>query len=407
MGLREMNIYERFGIKRIINAAGMMTRFGSALMEQEVLDAMDEAAKESARLDELQAAASKIISKITHAEAGIVTAGAAAALTLGTAACITGFDVARMNRLPDTTGMPNEVLMAQHQVSGYDHAIRATGAKIVDVGIPNDTTPPGEVHVVTIYDFESAITEHTVAIAYAPRLGSNPSLQQVIALGKKYNIPVMLDTAAQVPPVENLHKFIDMGADLVAFSGGKGIRGPQASGILCGRRDLIAAAVLQNLDMAGDTFDKWDPPSSLIPKGKLRGKPQHGIGRGMKVSNETIIGLLVALQNFSEEKFAKKAEHLRLLLEGIAVRFHGVAGVEVKTTEDFPGGYPMLEVKIDEAKVGRSATDVAQRLKNGVLPIYTRERYLQKGLVIIHSVNFDEETAGIVGQNLYIAITSK
>lgn len=400
-----MGVYERFGVKPIINVAGAMTRIGGALMEQEALEAMNEAAKGSARLDELEAAASKVIAEITHAEAGIVTAGAAAALTLGTAACITGLDVARMNRLPDTTGMANEVLMAQHQISGYDHSIRAAGAKIIDVGIPNDTTPPGEVHVATIYDFESAITEHTVAIAYACRLGSNPPLEQIIAVGKKYNIPVILDAALQVPPVENLHKFIDMGADLVAFSGGKGIKGPQASGILCGRRDLIAAAVLQNLDMAGDTFDKWNPPPSLIPKEKLRGKPQHGVGRGMKITKEAIIGLLVALQNLSEEKFAKKAEQLRLLLEGIAARLHGVAGVEVRMTEDFPRAYPVLEIKLDESKIRRSAAEVAQRLKDGDPPIYTRERYLHKGLLIIHSINLHKEIADIVGQKLYMAIT--
>ncbi len=401
-----MGVYERFGVKPIINVAGAMTRIGGALMEQEALEAMNEAAKGSARLDELEAAASKVIAEITHAEAGIVTAGTAAALTLGTAACITGLDVARMNRLPDTTGMANEVLMAQHQISGYDHSIKAAGAKIIDVGIPNDTTPPGEVHMATIYDFESAITEHTVAIAYACRLGSNPPLEQIIAVGKKYNIPVILDAALQVPPVENLHKFIDMGADLVAFSGGKGIKGPQASGILCGRRDLIAAAVLQNLDMAGDTFDKWNPPPSLIPKEKLRGKPQHGVGRGMKITKEAIIGLLVALQNLSEEKFVKKAEQLRLLLEGIAARLHGVAGVEVRMTEDFPRAYPVLEIKLDESKIGRSAAEVAQRLKDGDPPIYTRERYLHRGLLIIHSINLHKEIADIVGQKLYMAITS-
>jgi len=401
-----VGIYERFGVKPIINVAGAMTRIGGALMEQEALEAMNEAAKGSARLDELEAAASKVIAEITHAEAGIVTAGAAAALTLGTAACITGLDVARMNRLPDTTGMANEVLMAQHQISGYDHSIKAAGAKIIDVGIPNDTTPPGEVHAATIYDFESAITEHTVAIAYACRLGSNPPLEQIIAVGKKYNIPVILDAALQVPPVENLHKFIDMGADLAAFSGGKGIKGPQASGILCGRRDLIAAAVLQNLDMAGDTFDKWNPPPSLIPKEKLRGKPQHGVGRGMKITKEAIIGLLVALQNLSEEKFVKKAEQLRLLLEGIAARLHGVAGVEVRMTEDFPRAYPVLEIKLDESKIGRSAAEVAQRLKDGDPPIYTRERYLHRGMLIIHSINLHKEIADIVGQKLYMAITS-
>jgi D-glucosaminate-6-phosphate ammonia-lyase len=402
----KMGIYERFGVKPVINVAGMSTRLGSARMEQEPLDAMNEAARESVRLDELQAAASKIIAEITHAEAGIVTAGAAAALTLGTAACITGLDVARMNRLPDTSHMSNEVLMAQHQVSGYDHAIRAAGAKIVDVGIPNDTTPPGEVHVATLYDFESAITENTVAIACVPHSGSNPPFKQIIAMGKKYGIPVMFDAAAQVPPVRNLHEFIDAGVDLVAFSGGKGIRGPQASGILCGRHDLIAAAVLQNLDMAGEPFDTWNPPSSLIPKEKLRGKPQHGIGRSMKVTKEVIIGLLVALQNFSDEGFAKKVEQLRLLLQGISVRFRGVPGIEVRITEDYPGGYPMLEVKLEESKVGRIAADVSERLKKCDPPIYTRERYLHKGIVIIHSVNLDEETADVVGQNLYMAITS-
>lgn len=123
--------------------------------------------------------------------------------------------MARMNRLPDTTSIPNEVLIAQHQRSGYDHAIEATGAKIIEVGRSDRLTPPKEIDVATIHHFESAITTSTAAIVYFPRTGSNPPLEQIIALGKKYNIPVLLDAANQVPPVENLHKFIDMGADLV------------------------------------------------------------------------------------------------------------------------------------------------------------------------------------------------
>jgi len=396
-----MGIYESLGVKPIINTSGADTRFGGALMEREALDAMTEAAKESVRLDELQAAASKIIAERTHAEAGIVTCGAAAALTLGTAACITGFDVGRMNRLPDTTGIPNEVIMAQHQVSSYDHAILAAGAKIIGVGIPNDTTPPGEEYIATVYDFESAISEHTVAIAYAVRSGSNPPLENIIALGKKYNIPVMVDAAAQVPPAENLHKFIDMGADLVAFSGGKGIRGPQASGILCGCRDLIAAAILQNLDMAGFTFDKWYPPSSLIPKEKLRDKPLHGIGRGMKVAKEAIVGLLTALQNFTEEKSLREQEQQKSLLEGIAQRLQGITGVELNMTEEVPRGNPVLEVKLDEPRVGRSVAEVSQRLKDGDPPIYIGEWSLHKGVFLIESVNLDKEQADIVGRCLY------
>jgi len=385
-----------------MNVAGTITRFGGALMEQEALDAMNEAAKESVRLDELQAAASKIIAEITHAEAGIVTAGAAAALTLGTAACLTGLNVARMNRLPNTIGMPNEVIMAQHQISGYAHSIRAAGATIVEVGIPNDITSPGEVHIATVYDFESAITENTVAIAYACIPGSNPPLEQIIDIGKKYHIPVTLDAANEVPPVENLHKFIDMGADLVAFSGGKGIRGPQASGILCGRRDLVAAAALQNWDM-GEPFDEWNPPPSLIPKERLCGVPQHGIGRSMKITKEAIIGLLIALQVLSEEGFAKRAEQLRVLLGSIQAKLEGIAGLELELVEECEGGYPMLKVKVNKKVIGRSAAEVCKRLEDD--GIYVWKKYLGRSIILVHSINMDEEMAKIDGERLHIAIT--
>jgi len=400
-----MSIYERLGVRPIIDAVGPATYFGGTLMGKEALEAMDEAARETVCLDELQAAASKVIARITHAEAGIVTAGTSAALTLGTAACIAGFDVARMNRLPDTAGMPNEVIMPWHQISGYDHAIRAAGARLIGVGIPASTTPPNEVYITNKLDIESAITEKTVAIAYAPRPGSHPPLEEVIEIGKKYNVPVILDAANRLPPVENLHKFIDMGADLVCFSGGKGIRGFQASGILCGRRDLIASAVMQMLNIAEKSFDEWNPPASLIPKDRFRGKPEHGIGRGMKVTKEAIVGLLVALQDLTEEKFAKKAEHLRQLLEGIGTRLDGIAGVEVRMTEDPECAYPMLEVKIDGQIVGRSAAEVSQRLRDGEPRIYERDRYFHNRLVIIHSINLDEEIARVVGERLYTAIT--
>lgn len=402
-----MSIYERFGVKPIINVAGPATRYGGALMEWKVLEAMDEAAKESVRLDELEAAASKVIAEVTHAEAGIVTAGASAALTLGTAASMVGFDVAKMNRLPDTTGMPNEVIMPWHQICGYDHAIRAAGARIIGVGMPNDTTPPQEVNITSRWDIESAIENNTAAIAYAPQPGSHPPMEEVIEISKRHNIPIIVDAAAEVPPMENLHRFSDMGVDLVCISGGKGIRGPQASGILCGRRDLIGSALLQMLDMAGESFDKWNPPASLIPKEKLAGKPEHGIGRGMKASKEAIIGLLVALQNLTGEKHAQKAEYSKQLLEGIQARLKGMAGVEVGIAEGI-SGYPMLEVKIDEMIAGQSAYEVARKLRDRDPSIYieNRDRYLQKGLVVIHSINMDEEVARIVGDRLYAAIST-
>ncbi|MBA7666771.1 D-glucosaminate-6-phosphate ammonia lyase [subsurface metagenome] len=391
-----MSIYEHLGVRPIINVAGTFTIFGGALMEKEVLEAMNEAARYSVNLEELQAAASKVIAQVTHAEAGIVTAGASAALTLGTAACIAGFDVARMNRLPDTTGMPNEVIKPRYQMSNYDHAIRLAGAKMIWVGKPTSATK---------WDIESVITKNTVAIAYG--FGRQPLLDEVTKIGKKYNIPVIVDAAAGVPPVENLYKFIDMGVDLVCISGGKSIRGFQASGILCGRKDLIASAVVQMLDvdLATGAFGEWNPPASLIPKDRLRGKLEQGIGRGMKVTKEAVVGLLVALQNLTEEKVAKETEHLRQLLEDIATRLEGIAGVEVRMTEYHKGGYPMLEVKINEQVAGRSAAEVSQRLKYREPSIYVREMYLYRGIIIVDPISLDEETAKVVGERLYTAIT--
>ena len=402
-----MGVYERLGVRPIINVRGTNTRLGGAQMEQAAIEAMSEAAQEAVPLEELQAAASNIIAKITGAEAGYVTSGASAGLTLGTAACLTGLDVARMNRLPHTAGMPNEVLMARHQVSGYDHAISAAGAKIMEVGMPNDTTPPMEVHITEAWEFEAAITENTVAIAYAARPGGHPPLEEVIDIGKRYHIPVLLDAAAQVPPVENLRKFIAMGADLVAFSGGKGIRGPQASGILCGRRDLIAATAMQNLDMAAIAFDTWNPPPSFIPKEKLRGVPQHGIGRSMKVTKEAIVGLLTALQLYTKEKVSNDLKRSRAFLEQIAQPLEGVSGVEMKWTESISGGEPMLAVKLDEVKLGRSAAEVSQGLQDGAPAIYVRESRLRQGMLIIYPGNLNEERTKIVEQRLYMEITKK
>lgn len=402
-----MGVYERLGVRPIINARGTNTRLGGAQMEQAAIEAMAEAAQEAVPLEELQAAASNIIAKITGAEAGYVTSGASAALTLGMAACLTGLDVARMNRLPHTTGMPNEVLMARHQVSGYSHAISAAGAKIVEVGMPNDTTPPMEVHITEAWEFEASITENTVAIAYAARRGGHPPLEEVIDIGKRYHLPVLIDAAAQVPPVENLRKFIAMGADLVAFSGGKGIRGPQASGILCGRRDLIASAAMQNLDMAAITFDTWNPPPSFIPKEKLRGVPQHGIGRSMKVTKEAIVGLLTALHLYTEEKVSRDLKQSRAFLEQIAQPLKGVSGVEMEWTEYISGGEPMLVVKLDEVKLGRSAAEVSQGLQDGTPAIYVRESRLRQGILVIYAGNLNEERTKIVEQRLYTEITKK
>src|SRR5438445_370684 len=202
-----MDVYDRLGVKKRINGAGLVTRLGGSLMPPEVLEAMVEAAGAFVDIAELQARASAIIAEVTGAEAGLVTTGAAAALTLGTAACLTGLDAARMERLPDTAGMPNVVVVARPHRNAYDHAIRAAGARLREVGLNDRAVGAG------------------------------------------------------------------------------------------GRRELIAAAALQQLDMdvAPET---WNAPPFLVPGDRLSGIPHHGIGRGFKAGKEEIVGLLVALRRF-------------------------------------------------------------------------------------------------------------
>ncbi len=401
-----MNIYETYGVKPVINVAGAMTRYGGTLVGRRVLDAMEDAARYSVSLDQLQAAASRIIARRTHAEAGIVTCGASHALTLATAACICGWDVARMNRLPHTEGIPNEVVMPLQHISGYDHAIQAAGARIIPAGIFNDTPEPFTVRPTDRWELESCITEHTVAIAFAPLPGSHPPLDQVIEVAHKHSLPVIIDAAARVPPLNNLHLYIDMGADLVAISGGKGIRGPQASAILCGRRDLVGSALLQMLDLAGERFDEWSPPADLIPREKLRGKPLHGIGRSGKVTKEAIIGLLVALESFSEEEFAALSATRLELVRLIQDNLTELPGVQVQLCDDEEQHYPVLQVTVEPDAIGRSALDVVRTLKSGEPGICFDETEVEQGVIYIDSLNLEsQETAAMVGTRLRAALT--
>jgi len=397
-----MGIYEDLGVKPIINLCGVATRLGGALMEQQVVDAMVEAAQEAVPMDQLQAAASRIIAKVTGAEAGYVTAGTASSLTLGTAACMTGLDAARMWRLPDTTNMPNEVIIAREHRNGYDHSIRAAGAKLVEVGM-NEIFAGAGVRATEAWEFEAAITDRTAAIAYFYRPGSSPPLEEVISVGKKHHVPVLVDAAVEVPPVENLKRFTSMGADLVGFSGGKFIRGPNSTGILCGRRDLIAAVALQQLDL-DEHFDIWEPPPSLISKGEIQCLPRHGIGRGFKVAKEEIVGLLVALRLFTENKYLEDKRRFEVLLEVIANHLKEIPYVSVEMLHD-DGHFPMLKVKLDESRLGQTAYEVSRMLKNGDPSVYVFEMQLSEGVLLISPINLNEQYANIAAQRLRAVLT--
>ncbi len=201
-----------------------------------------------------------------------------------------------MNRLPEVADGRNAFIVVRSQRNMYDRAIVVAGGRIVEVGIPDRYSGPG-VRDASAWEIAAAITPDTAAIYYLAHPQSLPPLAEVAAVAREHGLPLLVDAAAQLPPAYNLRRFLEQGADLVAFSGGKAIGGPQASGILCGRADLIASALLQMLDL--DVFpDMWHVPEEFAPLRQLPGLPQHGVGRSCKVGKEEIVGLLVALERF-------------------------------------------------------------------------------------------------------------
>ena len=289
-----MGVYDELGLRTVINASGTLTRLGGSRMAPEVLAAMADAAASFVPIDALQARAGEVIADITGAEAGYVVSGAAAGLSLGVAACVAGMDVAAMDRLPDTSGLKDEVVVQRGHRNAYDHAIRAVGVRMVEVGYLGYPGAGGT----SPWQIAAAITERTAAVA-CPILdtpGTVP-LPEVCQIAHERGVPVVVDAAAELPPRANLRRFIAEGADLVVFSGGKAIGGPQASGILAGRADLIASVALQHQDMdvRPETWS-WRP---LLDSGRLAGVPHQGFGRSMKVGREEIVGLITALRRFA------------------------------------------------------------------------------------------------------------
>jgi len=383
-----MGIYEELGVRTIINVAGSSTRVGGALMPDEVVQAMSEAASASVNMVELQAVASRQIAEATGAEAGYVTSGAAAGLTLGTAAILAGMNPGIMDRLPDTTGIANEMIISREHRNGYDHSIRVAGAKLIDVGM-NEQVAGAGVRRTEAWEYEAAITDATVGIAYSATKTSQPPLEEVIRVAHEHGLPVLVDAAAQLPPIANLRRFIEMGVDLVAFSGGKALRGPQSAGIICGKRELIASVALQHLDM-DEYFDIWDPPEDLIPKSAIKGIPRHGVGRGFKVSKENIVGLLTALRLFSQGAYVDEAASQRGYLEYIA---DSVSGLPVKPLIILPDGegYPLLNLVIDSKAVGKTGFEISGALKSGDPGVFVNEGLLHQDTLIIHPINLNQQ----------------
>ena len=334
---KQRDFFRELGVKGFINAAEPFTALTGALMPAEVKAAWDYGVSKYVRLDELHDAVGRHIAALIGCESAMVTSGAAAALTLGTAACMTGEDREKIRRLPDTSGIKNEVIIQKSHRYGYDHAVRNCGVRYIEVE--------------TREDLERSVNERTAMLHFFNT--NDPAgrikLAEFAEIGRKHGIPAFNDIAADVPPVENLWKSIKLGYDLVAVSGGKGIRGPQSCGLLYGRAGLIRAARLNG------------PPNS------------DAIGRGMKVNKEEMLGMMVALEIYlKRDHEADWREWERRTREICAA----VASVKsVRTGMFVPEIHyrvPHVRIRWDAGALGLTVADAIRRLREGEPSIEAR-----------------------------------
>lgn len=329
--------FKDLGIKPFINAAGTYTDMTASLMDETTRAAWDYASQHFVYLNDLHDRIGERIAKITHAEAAMVTAGAASAMTLGTAGVLTGTDRQKIVNLPNLVDMKTEVIIQKSHRFGYDHAVRNCGVRLIEVE--------------TADELERAITWHTAMMLFYNNNNSVGKIrdEEFVRLGKKHGIPTMNDAAADVPPVENLWRYVDMGFDLVVFSGGKGLRGPQSAGVLTGRKDLIEAARL-----------------NAAPNG-------NAIGRGMKVNKEEMLAMLVALETYVAKDHAKERAEFDKRAETIRAAAAAVPGVSAEiTVPEVANHVPHVRVTWDAATLGITPTELSRRLREGTPSIGVR-----------------------------------
>jgi len=318
------NVYTRLGVKTVINCRGTWTYLSGSLEFPEVRQAQLEAAAHFVNMIDLQRAVGRRLSELTGAESGIVTSGSAGAMAAATAACMAGTDDKKIWQLPDTTGMKHEVVMVGGR-SAFDSAIRLAGAKLVLVRSDEDLA--------------NAINENT-AMIYTTDLGEK--LQREVAIAKDYKVPLLMDDAAGIPPVENAKLYARMGIDLYCFSGGKGLRGPQCSGLLLGRKDLIEAALMNS-------------------------NPREGaVCRPMKVGKEEVIGCLTALETWLKVDEKKLYSEWNGRVDRIRKLVDTVPGVTTTVYVPEDGNrYPTLKVSWDQQAWGYSLNDCVADLRAG------------------------------------------
>jgi len=325
------DLIKELGLRTFINAAGTYTAMTASLMHDEVIDAINTSSKEFIMYDEVQDKVGEKIAAICHSEAALVTAGCWSALVLGTAGVLTGMDIKKVALLPNVESFEkNEVIVQKGHNHGYIHALTNTGIKPVEVE--------------TIEQLQKAINSKTALMYFLNESSLLGKIQhkEFLEVAKKNSIPTLIDIAADIPPVENLWKYNDMGFDLVCVSGGKAIRGPQSAGLLLGKKDLIAAARL-----------------SAPPRG-------GNIGRGMKVNKEEVLGMYAALDRYvkqDHDKEWKMWEGQVAIIENAAKKAKGIT-TEV-TVPPIANHTPALKIMWDPAVVKLTSKEMQENLRKG------------------------------------------
>jgi uncharacterized pyridoxal phosphate-dependent enzyme len=318
------NVYSRLGVKTVINCRGTWTYLSGSLQFPEAREAQTEAGRYFVNMVELHHAVGRRLAELTGAESGIITSGAAGAMAAATAACMAGSDPQKIWQLPDTTGLKHEVIMVGCR-SAFESAIRLAGAKLVLVDKPDDVA--------------NAITPNT-AMIYTTDL--KDKLDREAAIAKQHNVPLLLDDAAGIPPIDNIKLYAQMKLDLYTFSGGKGLRGPQCSGVLLGRKDLIEAALRNSCPYEG------------------------AVCRPMKVGKEEVIGCLTAIETWLNTDSKKLYDEWNGRVDRIAKLVETVPGVQTEIyIPDDGNRYPTLRISWDQEAWGFGIKDCVQKLREG------------------------------------------
>ena len=362
-------IYRRLGVTPAIVASGATTMYGGSKLRPEVVDIMEKASRTMVNLDHLNVAAGRVIAEVTGAEAGLVTSGAAGGLVLQAAAVMAGKDPASMARLPSAHGLKNEIVMHKSHRFPYDQCYTSTGATIVEIGDGRRCQP---------WELEAAINENTAAVAYlfSGFLTRRAiPLEQVVEIAHARDVPVIVDAASYLPPRANLRRFIDAGADMVQFSGGKAVRGPQGTGILAGRADLIEAAY-------------------------ANASPHQFIGRGMKVAKEEIVGLVEALRIFVNEDEDAETRRFMEMCQQVVDALIESPGLELSVMHDeWDYLIPHAVMRFTRDWRGPSRDEVNDAMAAGDPPIYMHNIYNPDELAV-DPFNLDERELEIVIRRL-------